>query len=55
MYMLLQLYSVPAKKTRKHPKSSKKPLAPGQDALRREMFLKRNRETAYKCRIKKIS
>jgi len=45
--------SAPAKKTRKPRKSSKKPATPEQEALRRETFLKRNREAAYKCRIKK--
>lgn len=45
----------PAKKTRKPRKSSKKPPTPEQEALKRETFLKRNREAAYKCRIKKKS
>lgn len=45
--------SAPAKKTRKPRRSSKKPATPEQEALRRETFLKRNREAAYKCRIKK--
>lgn len=43
----------PVKRTRKPRKSSKKPPTPEQEAARRETFLKRNREAAYKCRIKK--
>jgi hypothetical protein len=42
-----------AKKPRKPRKSSKKTLSSEQQATKREIFLKRNREAAYKCRVKK--
>ncbi|KFY51515.1 hypothetical protein V496_08825, partial [Pseudogymnoascus sp. VKM F-4515 (FW-2607)] len=41
------------KKPRKPRRSSKKPTTAEQAALKRETFLKRNREAAYKCRVKK--
>jgi len=45
--------SAPIKKTRKPRKCSKKTITPEQEADKRETFLKRNREAAHKCRIKK--
>jgi hypothetical protein len=45
--------AVPVKKTRKPRKSHKKIPTPEQEAEKREQFLKRNREAAHKCRIKK--
>jgi hypothetical protein len=45
--------AVPAKKIRKPRKSHKKFLTPLQEAEKRDLFLKRNREAAHKCRIKK--
>ncbi|OBT85648.1 hypothetical protein VE02_05807 [Pseudogymnoascus sp. 03VT05] len=47
--------SAPAKvkKPRKPRRSSKKTTTAEQAALKRETFLKRNREAAYKCRVKK--
>ena len=44
---------VPAKRARKPRRSNKKIPTPEEEALKRETFLKRNREAAYKCRIKK--
>lgn len=44
---------VPAKRVRKPRKSNKKKPTPEEEAAKRETFLKRNREAAYKCRIKK--
>ncbi|KFZ04465.1 hypothetical protein V502_10129 [Pseudogymnoascus sp. VKM F-4520 (FW-2644)] len=44
---------VKVKKPRKPRRSSKKPTTAEQAALKRETFLKRNREAAYKCRVKK--
>ncbi|KFZ12574.1 hypothetical protein V501_04147, partial [Pseudogymnoascus sp. VKM F-4519 (FW-2642)] len=41
------------KKPRKPRRSSKKTTTAEQAALKRETFLKRNREAAYKCRVKK--
>ncbi len=43
----------PPKRTRKPRKSKKKPPTPEQEAAKRETFLKRNSEAAFKCRIKK--
>ena len=40
-------------KRKRRPRKARKPPTPEQEASRREMFLKRNREAAYKCRIKK--
>jgi hypothetical protein len=40
------------KKQRKPRRSSKKTTTAEQAAAKREMFLKRNREAAYKCRLK---
>jgi hypothetical protein len=45
--------AVPVKKKRKPRKSHKKIPTPEQQAKKREQFLKRNREAAHKCRIKK--
>ena len=44
---------VPAKRARKPRRSNKKKPTPEEEAAKRETFLKRNREAAYKCRIKK--
>lgn len=44
---------VPAKRARKPRRSNKKKTTPEEEAAKRETFLKRNREAAYKCRIKK--
>ncbi|KFY46091.1 hypothetical protein V495_02653 [Pseudogymnoascus sp. VKM F-4514 (FW-929)] len=44
---------VKVKKPRKPRRSSKKTTTAEQAALKRETFLKRNREAAYKCRVKK--
>lgn len=43
----------PVKRVRKPRRSTKKKPTPEQEAAKRETFLKRNREAAYKCRIKK--
>lgn len=44
---------IPAKRARKPRRSNKKKPTPEEEAAKRETFLKRNREAAYKCRIKK--
>ena len=44
---------VPTKRARKPHKNARKPRTAEQEAAKRETFLKRNREAAYKCRIKK--
>ena len=44
---------VPAKRARKPRRSNKKKPTPEEESAKRETFLKRNREAAYKCRIKK--
>ncbi|KFY22904.1 hypothetical protein V491_02689 [Pseudogymnoascus sp. VKM F-3775] len=45
--------SVKVKKARKHRRSSKKMTTAEQAAAKRETYLTRNREAAYKCRMKK--
>lgn len=49
----LQGTETKVKKSRKPRRSSKKTTTAGQVAAKRETFLKRNREAAYKCRVKK--